>query len=101
MAGLASRLPDLFTTGPLQQAGHYSEWFRREGDVVESEADMRDAFEFSLRQFQDRVAAHLREVQDFKDAMERLTLDQILKEYYGVRPHRSMLSQDRNTDEDN
>ena len=25
MAGLASRLPDLFTTGPLQQAGHYSE----------------------------------------------------------------------------
>ena len=62
---------------------------------------MRDAFVFSLRQFQDRVAAHLREVQDFKDAMERLTLDQILKEYYGVRPHRSMLSQDRNTDEDN
>ena len=101
MAGLASRLPDLFATGPLQQAGHYSEWFRREGDVVESEADMRDAFEFSLRQFQDRVAAHSREVQDFKDAMERLTLDQILKEYYGVRPHRSMLSQERNTDEDN
>ena len=101
MAGLASRLPDLFATGPLQQAGHYSEWFRREGDVVESEADMRDAFEFSLRQFQDRVAEHLRNAQDFKDAMERLTLDQILKEYYGVRPHRSMLSQDRNTDEDN
>ena len=37
MAGLASRLPDLFTTGPLQKAAHYAERFRREGEVAESE----------------------------------------------------------------